>query len=209
LWRDEIREGGLFLVSGPGNRSFPAPVSEFLKALSEANPVIEWQKTILERSGETYAQLLDIRPDSLGQGTRKSEISKIEMQDPASEALLTGFYPAEAQGWRWTRRRFSATVQEPGSLGGAPWMLLDGYVSEVSNQKLGKLTLSAKVGPNPLGTATYSQPGTFVFSQRLKPEWFKDGKATVEFELDQALPPSGQESRELGVIVRSITVESK
>ncbi|MEP6963275.1 MAG: hypothetical protein ABI995_14435, partial [Acidobacteriota bacterium] len=207
-WADEIRTGGLFMISGSENRQFAPHVHEFLNALNSGRPVIENRTTISTRRGTTYAQLIDIRPNSLGQGSGGTlpEQFEIQMSDVSREKLLSGFYGLEASGWRWSGPKFSAIVGPVDTTAGDPWLHLSIYVAEASIQRLKQFRLTAKVGSTPLAPETFQNFGEFTYSRRLDPAWFANGPANVEFELDKWLPASKDDSRELGIIVKSITI---
>jgi hypothetical protein len=208
-WLEEIQEGGLFLLSGPENRQFPAPVAEFLRTLDAARPVIDRRRTVLERGGAIYAQLIDVRPYSIGQRAPAEPVTsrlEINMSDPDALSQLTGVYGREANGWRWTGPRFSATL---GPAANASWLALDLYIAEASVKRLGRLTLSGSIGSNRLSPETYDQPGEFTYKRRINPDWFATGPATIEFKLDKWLPASAEDSRELGLVLRAIRIYSE
>ena len=71
----------------------------------------------------------------------------IEMGNPAhAKQLLEGFYPIEDNRWRWTAKRFAATVRPPlrAATTGARLVFQFAYPEPVA-AKLGPITLRAKV----------------------------------------------------------------
>ncbi|MEO8098884.1 MAG: hypothetical protein ABI811_14375 [Acidobacteriota bacterium] len=207
-WPQEIQEGGLFLISGSENRQFSAPVDEFLKALRETQPVFA-EQTIATRQGTTYARLIDIQRDTLGQGKPASfsETFDVNLANPSSDSQLTGLYPADGQPWRWSGPRFSVNLNR-GSIG-APWLDVQLFVPEASIEKLSRITLTGRVGSHQLPHETFTRAGEFTYSRPIDAAWFTNGSATVEFELDKWLPASPADSRELGLVVRSIRLHAR
>ena len=94
-WIDEIRDGGVFLAAGKENREELAASPDFLRELARARPVLRKQ-TVATRTGSTYAQIIEIDPDSTGAGGAAPEPPLVE--------YVNGFYPLEGSGWRWTRK---------------------------------------------------------------------------------------------------------
>ena len=198
-WMEEIRRGGVFLMNGPENRQFAEASEAFLKTLAEARPAMQ-RVTFPQRSGVAFAELIDIRPDSIGQGSLPE--SARELRRPEK---LEGFYPPEPGGWRWTKRQFAATFA--GS--GAARLILQVYVPDASIQKLGQVTLAARLNDHELGPQTFRQPGQFTYERDLPAEWMKAGSSRFEFALDKAIPPSAGDARELGIVVASVALEAK
>jgi SAM-dependent methyltransferase len=114
--------------------------------------------------------------------------------------LGEGWYSAEATGWRWTARRFSARFQ-----GAASKLTLQVYLPPEVFLKLGAMTLVIRWEGLELPPAVLDAPGEHSITRRVSRP---TENPTVEFELDKALPPSPEEPRELGIIVSSLEVES-
>jgi Dolichyl-phosphate-mannose-protein mannosyltransferase len=205
-WSEEIRRGGVFVISGPGNRQVAEPVNEFLKALASDRPIAHLH-TVTQRDGETYAQVVEIEPNSIRGPAAPTQTlsSSVMMSDPHAESRLSGFYGVE-NGWRWTKPQFSVNLGLPDSAGGTPWLTMKLYVPEASIRKLGPMTLSARVGPHMLAPETYAQPGKYTFERKLNADWFSRGVNRVDFTLDKWLKPSPGDSRELGIIVQETAV---
>ena len=198
-WIDEIRRGGVFLLNGPENRQFPAASEAFLKTLAETRPVIE-RVTYPQHSGIAFAEVIDIQPDTIGQGRGQDSAQK-----SIAPEKLDGFYPLEPGGWRWTKRQFAVIF--PGS--GAARLVLQVYVPDVSIQKLGQVTLAARLGDHGLAPQTFRQPGQYTFERDVPAAWMKPGGNRFDFSVDKALPPSAADERELGIVVASVGLEAK
>ena len=134
---------------------------------------------------------------------------RIPMDSPQFDSRLTGFYPPEQGGFRWTKREFSATLDlsqlSPQDDGG-PELLMRLYIPDDTMRKLGALTLRARFGGHPLAPETWSRPGSYVFRRELNDAWITWGVAEVDFSLDRALPGSESGQRELGIVVQEISV---
>ena len=198
-WMDEIRGGGVFLLNGPENRQFREASEAFLKTLAEARPVVE-RVTFPQHNGVAFAEAIDIQPDTLGQGGGQESA-----QNSIAPEKLDGFYPPEPGGWRWTKRQFTVTFA--GS--GPARLILQVYVPDASIQKLGQVTLTARLGDHNLGPQTFRQAGQFTYQRDVAAGWMKPGGNRFDFALDKALPPSAADARELGIIVASVALEPK
>jgi hypothetical protein len=196
---DEIRGGGVFLLNGPENRQFREASEAFLKTLAETRPVVERVK-FPQHDGVTFAEAIDIQSDTIGQGRGQESARK-----SLAPEKLDGFYPPEPGGWRWTKRQFTVTFA--GS--GPARLILQVYVPDASIQKLGQVTLTARLGDHNLGTQTFRQAGQFTYERDVAAGWMKPGENRFDFALDKALPPSAADARELGIVVASVGLEAK
>jgi hypothetical protein len=198
-WIDEIRRGGVFLMNGSENRQFPEASEAFLKTLAEARPAIE-RVTYPQHSGIAFAEVIDIRPDTIGQGSHQE--STHELRPPEK---LDGFYPPEPGGWRWTKRQFEVTFASAGPAR----LILQVYVPDASIQKLGQVTLTARLGVHDFGPQTFRQSGQYTYERDVPVAWMTPGENRFDFALDKALPPSAEDTRELGIVVASVGLEAK
>jgi hypothetical protein len=195
-WPEEIRGGGVFLLNGPENRQFPEASEAFLKALAETRPVMQ-RFTVPQRSGVPFAEVIDIQPDSIGQG------SVPESADAARPPEhLEGFYPPEPGGFRWTKRQFAMTFGGTG----AARLTLQLYIPDASIQKLGDITLSGRLGDHNLAPETFRRPGQYAFERDVPADWLPPGVNRFDFTLDKALAPTAQDGRELGIVVVSASL---
>jgi hypothetical protein len=207
-WVGEIRRGGVFLMNGPLNRQFPAASTGFLDALASARPVMR-RFSIPQRTGVPYAVILDIKPNS-AQDSHEEVESKVLTGDPRFARQLEGFNQIEPGGWRWTTREFAVTLRAPdGSAQAGARLALQLFVPESSIQKLGAITLTARLGDRVVGSETYSVAGDHTFTRDLEPSWLKTGANRVAFALDKYVRPGPNDGRELGVVVSSAALEAK
>ena len=66
-WMEEVRDGGAFVFYPPGLRQMPAATESFLRALDEGAP-LRRRFRVPRRDGGTYAEVIEVDPDTLGQG---------------------------------------------------------------------------------------------------------------------------------------------
>jgi 4-amino-4-deoxy-L-arabinose transferase-like glycosyltransferase len=207
-WIDEIRDGGVFALNGPDNRQFPKPSAGFLHALAVTRPVMHTY-SIAQRGGQSYAEVIEIQPDSIRGPAHPGEESgdRIRMGDTHADTRLTGFYPPD-QGFRWTKREFSARLDYslPDATGVRLAMQL--YIPAVAIQRLGHVTLRARVGGQALRPETWSQPGGYAYCRDLDAAQTAAGPIQVDFALDKSIPP-GPDPRELGIVVTEISLEPR
>ena len=189
-WIDEIREGGVFLLNGPEHRQFPIASEAFLKTFADSHPSSQ-RFSIRQRDGVSFAEVIDIQPNSLDQGPVSPNSTVIP---------LDGFYDAEATGWRWTKRQFALTFEAAETTR----LKVQLYVPESIIDKLGPITLSAKAGGHALGSETYRRPGQYTFTRDLEAA----GKVRIDFTLDKSLPPSPSDKRELGIVFVTASLEN-
>jgi hypothetical protein len=137
--------------------------------------------------------------------------SVVHTADPKTASqLLKGFYPVEGNAWRWTKQKFSVTLRPPANAPTAGAILeLKFAVPDSVLASLTSFKLSAKVNGTALPPATYAKSGAQTYSQDVPASALKGDAATVEFEMDKAVPPGAVDQRELGVVVASVGFEAK
>lgn len=133
------------------------------------------------------------------------------MGDPGAQPqLVKGVYGIESGTWRWTAGHFSILLRSPlaSSQHGAT-LSLALTVPDVILQKLGPVTLTASSAGKKLKSETYSKPGSYTFDADVPGALLGNETVTIDFDLDKSLPPSTSDSRELGLIVSAVSLESK
>lgn len=216
-WLEEVRDGGVFLLNAPENRQLPVASQAFLQALAGGQPAFR-RFTIDQRDGRPYVEIIEVEPNTLHRaqpsgaaqsgGQRLS--ATVATADNAVAGRLEGFHQIENGGWRWTKKRFSITIDSPDPQGqtGARFTLRL-YVPDSSMQKLGAITLTARLGDHVLPPETFRRPGQFSFARDLDAAWVKAGPNRVDFTLDKALAPTASDGRELGIVVVSASLETR
>jgi hypothetical protein len=208
-WSQQIQEGGVFLFNGPEHRHFPAITSAFLNALAQFRPITR-RYTAFERDGSTYAQVVEIQPNS-SRGPLPGEeglANELSMSSAGVEPQLTGFYQPDERGWRWTKREFSVKVGTADLADHGAWLLMEVFIPDTTLQQRGPVTLSARVGEHTVPPQVYDRPGAQAFKRAVPGDWIMPGGLTINFTLDKTVP-AGADTRELGILVKTISVEPK
>jgi hypothetical protein len=205
-WLEEIRDGGIFVLNGPENRMIPAASVAFLKSLAAARPRLQ-RRIFQQRNHVPFAEVVEIEPDSIGQGTAGADEipSSLSTGDAGAGRQLDGFYDIE-NGWRWSKRQFSITL---GSGPANERLVVQLYIPDSVIQKLGAITLTAKLGGRALAPETYGKPGEYTFARDLEASWLQPGANRIDFSVDKFLAPTPADNRELGIVVLSAALEAK
>ena len=137
--------------------------------------------------------------------------STVHLGDPRMGAqLVSGFYGVEGGAWRWTARRFTAVLRPPaGAAQKGATLTVKLTVPAVVIEKEKDVTLSASIGGTALAPEPYAKAGDYTFKRDVPAAALAGDTVRLEFELDKAMPPSGADQRELGIIVLVIGLESK
>ena len=137
-------------------------------------------------------------------------LSTVNVADPrAEDQLLEGFHGVEQRAWRWVAKQFSVALQPP-AVDGEQLVSLDlkFTVPDVVIDTVGAITLNAKVNGHDLGSETYTEPGQhFLFTREIPAGVLTGQTARADFEVDEAMGPGEQDTRELAVIVSSIALK--
>jgi hypothetical protein len=124
--------------------------------------------------------------------------------------LLKGFHAVEQNAWRWTMGTFSVTLKLPvgakekGATLSLKFSLPDAVISHVKST-----TLKASVAGKQIGVQTYNASGEYVFTADVPAAMFTSDALTVDFALTQFLPAGTADSRELGLVASTISLEPK
>src|ERR1017187_8965607 len=142
-------------------------------------------------------------PPTLASTVRASEAS----QEPQ---LLDGFYNIEANSWRWTAKQFRVVLRPPiGAAQSGATLVMALTVPQVAINHAKSLTLSASIEGTPLPPETYTKSGQYEFKRDVPASALSKQAVRIQFTLDNAIPPTGAERRELGVIVASVGLQPK
>jgi hypothetical protein len=137
--------------------------------------------------------------------------STVHMGDPKAETqLVSGFYGIEGNAWRWTQRQFSVVLRPPvGSAAKGATLHVRLTVPDPVIAKLKTVSLFAAISGSTLAPETYTQPGTYTYTRDVAARLLTGESVRVDFGLDKAMPPSGADLRELGLVVLEIGLEPK
>jgi hypothetical protein len=134
----------------------------------------------------------------------------IQMGDPQTASqLVTGFHSVENNSWRWTERQFTVNLAPPRPSQNGGVLALKFTVPAAITSALQTITLSASIEGTELAPESYPAPGSYTYQRDIAPNLLTGESVRVGFRLDKALPPSGAEMRELGVIVQSVALSPK
>jgi hypothetical protein len=138
-------------------------------------------------------------------------LSIVNAADPRAVAQLThGFYAVESNAWRWTAKDFTVTLHRPdGAAQNGARLEVKLAVPELVINRLGPISLSGNVNGFALAPDTFSKSGDYTYSRDIPATALTTDPVKVEFTADKALPPSGQDARELAVIVSRVALSSK
>ena len=76
-------------------------------------------------------------------------------------------------------------------------------------QPLKTVTVRAVINGTALPAESYTKAGEYTYTKEVPPNLMAGEAVKVEFALDKALPPSGADQRELGLVVTVIGFEPK
>jgi hypothetical protein len=135
-------------------------------------------------------------------------VSALKMSDPdAGRALIKGFYGLESGSWRWTASKFAVILLPPeGAAQNGAMLEFKFSLPEVVANKVGPLTLSAKVNGFALPSQTYSKAGECIYTTAIPREALRSGSGYLEFSTDKAMPPSNGDKRELALVAVSVAL---
>lgn len=100
--------------------------------------------------------------------------------------------------WRWTKRRFSVTLDLTARLAPASLRFVF-HLPEPILAAHPAVTLRASLNGLSLDPGTFSTPGEHEYAGSVPS--LERGTVRIDFELDRALGPSDQDQRELGILV--------
>jgi hypothetical protein len=202
-----LRSGGVFVISGPDNRFFPASEA-FLEALAAAGAPAR-RYAVRQRNRAIYAEIIEVPEGDWRESGNagSSVVSRLSMGDPKSSNQLEGFHEIEEGGRRWTKQQFAITLAPPSKTGRVRFAL-DVYVPYASIEKLGIITITARLGNRVTGSMTFTRPGSYTFFVRnMGVTQLREQKNRIGFALDKALPQNSEYGRELGIVVTGARLE--
>lgn len=135
----------------------------------------------------------------------------LAMSDARAQMQLSyGFYQLESGAWRWTERTFGVSLRvPPNAARNGARLVMKVTVPQTQLDRLGSLTLSARVNGLDVAPETYSRAGEFLYQRDIPATALAQDMATVEFSLDKVAPPVPPDVRELGIVVTSVGLIGK
>ena len=137
-------------------------------------------------------------------------VSSLKMNAPcAKEQLTKGFYQLESGAWRWTAGNFTVTLKTPpGAAQKGAVLTLNLVASASVLQQVHSQGLTAAVGSQTLKTEKYVDAGSHTFTADVPASLLTGDTVAIDFSLDNSLPPSSSDRRELGLIVTAASLDS-
>ncbi len=137
-------------------------------------------------------------------------VSSLKMNAPsAKEQLTKGFYQLEAGAWRWTAGNFTITLKTPpGAAQKGATLTLNLVASASVLQQVHSQSLTAAVGSQTLKTEKYLDAGAHTFTADVPASLLTGDTVAIDFSLDNSLPPSPADRRELGIIATAASLDS-
>jgi hypothetical protein len=137
--------------------------------------------------------------------------TSIHMGDPrVAPQLITGFYGIEDNSWRWSAGKFAVLLRPPrtaaqkGAILQLKFALPDAIIGPLKS-----VSITPTINGTALPSETYTKSGEYTYAKEVPPNLMAGDAVKVEFALDKALPPTGADQRELGLVVTVIGFEPK
>jgi hypothetical protein len=137
--------------------------------------------------------------------------SSIYAGDPNVGAhFAKGFYEPEEGAWRWTNKEFAVDLSPPlhSDQRGAQ-LVMKLAVPDAVIQKLTSVQLSASLQGYKFEPQVYTKSGQYTYTRDVPADKLQTDAVRIDFALDHALPPSGTDIRQLGIIVSEVGLIAK
>jgi len=151
-----------------------------------------------------------VRNDEGQPAVKAPLVSSLKVSDPsAKEQLTKGVHSLENGMWRWTAGNFTIVLKTPpGAAQKGANLTLNFSASEAVLKDVHSQSLTAAIGTKALKTEKYLDPGLHTFTADVPAALLTGDTVTVDFSLDNSLPPGPTDRRELGVIITAASLES-
>ena len=107
-------------------------------------------------------------------------------------------------------KSFTATLRPPaGAAQKGAVLELKFTIPEVMLNRVGPMTLAARINGIDLGAQTFSSSGDFTYTRDIPATALGSDAVAIDFAVDKGLPPGDTDPRELAVIVTSVGLTSK
>jgi hypothetical protein len=83
------------------------------------------------------------------------------------------------------------------------------YVPKEQIEEIGPMTLTATIDDYQMAPETFSNGGSVTFSRDLPPQLLDTNILPVQFSFDRAAPPSARDSRELGMVLSDVGLDTR
>lgn len=138
-------------------------------------------------------------------------LSVIEMSNPRGFVqLASGFWNLEGNAWRWATKDFKVVLRSPAQAETKGARLqVNLRIPPIIHDRLGSVTLQAKVNGHTLSPETYGEVQTYVYDRDVPAAALTKSAVLVEFTTDKSTPAPEDASRELSVIIISVGLTAK
>jgi hypothetical protein len=127
----------------------------------------------------------------------------------ATRQLTAGIYAVENNKWRWTAGDFSIVLATPRMAAAHGANLAFAFdIPDAILRRTGPITLAAYLNGTEVGMATYPTAGAQRFSAMIPPELLRESPVAINFRLNRCVPKGVLDSRELGFVAESISLET-
>ena len=142
------------------------------------------------------------------EGELSNSISVAEPKDAAQ--LLSGFHTVEGGAWRWSMKKFAVSLAPPANAAqnGATLILNFALPDAVAAKLLG-VSVTPTVAGQQIAPCKVTKAGEQACQFDVPAEALKNDAVVVEFELDKAVEPGSDDSRQLGLVVSRIGFAAK
>jgi SAM-dependent methyltransferase len=167
-------------------------------------------KRLIERSGwrvvdyATFGNTSGSDPIS-PEGDERAFCFADRISKPITNGQLAGGWHEQEsfQTWRWTERKFSAVFSDIAS-GADHALRLDFFLPAAIHDALGAVEIAGSINGFALHPETFAKAGHYTYEEPVPDSALIGQPVLVEFTLNKALPPSGNDPRELGLVVESV-----
>ena len=124
--------------------------------------------------------------------------------------FANGFYGVEENAWRWTGKDFAVDLSPPlhSDQKGAQ-LVMKLAVPDAVIEKLTSVQLSASMQGYKLEPQIYTKAGQYTYTRDVPADKLQSDAVRIDFALDRALPPTGTDVRQLGIIVSEVGLVAK
>ena len=157
----------------------------------------------------------------VGAGCKRRHKSSGQAQQPLASTIyagdpnvathfLKGFYDIEDNSWRWTGKEFAVELAAPlhSEQKGAQ-LVLRLAVPEAVIQKTNTVQLSAAIQGYKLEPQIYAKAGKYTYTRDVPADKLQNDVVRIDFAVDQTLPPTELDKRQLGIIVSEVGLVAK
>jgi hypothetical protein len=142
---------------------------------------------------------------------RPEVVTTARAGDPdVADRFADGFYNIEANAWRWTAKEFTVVLNPPPNSGQRGAKLVVHLVVPdpvIANSKSVELTCS--VGDLKLDPQVFAKAGSYTYEREIPADKLQGKDVQIYFTVDHTLAGTNGDTRQLGIIVSQVGLETK